>query len=167
MAEKTKSTKEEKRRLAVVRVRGSIHMKPKIKKTFQLLKLNEPNHCIVIDNRTEYMGMLSMIKDYVTWGEINPSIMEKLLKGRGMIEGGKLSDKFMKEKTTHPAIGDFVKAYMDFKAELSDVPTLKKIFRLNPPRKGFERLGIKKPYSIGGALGYRSDRINSLIERMI
>ncbi|MEM2121572.1 MAG: uL30 family ribosomal protein [Candidatus Woesearchaeota archaeon] len=49
-------------------------------------------------------------------------------------------------------------------------PIVKKnslIFRLNPPRKGFERKGIKKPFNLGGAYGYRAEKINDLIRRMI
>jgi large subunit ribosomal protein L30 len=42
-----------------------------------------------------------------------------------------------------------------------------KFFRLNPPRKGFGRKGIKTPFSIGGALGDRRDKINDLVKRMI
>lgn len=42
-----------------------------------------------------------------------------------------------------------------------------KAFHLNPPRKGFGRKGIKVPFSKGGALGNRKDKINDLIERMI
>ncbi|MBM3308817.1 MAG: 50S ribosomal protein L30 [Candidatus Altiarchaeales archaeon] len=158
---------ENRKRIAIVRVRGSVHMKPQVKKTFEVLKLGEPNHCIVIDNRPEYRGMLLNIKDYVTWGEITPETMEKLLSSRGKIEGAKLSDKFMKEKTKIGSINNFVKDFMAFKAELNDIPGLKKTFRLNPPKKGFERLGIKKPYSIGGALGYRSGKINELLGRMM
>lgn len=42
-----------------------------------------------------------------------------------------------------------------------------KIFRLNPPKGGFARKGIKKPFSMGGALGDRKEKINDLIKRMI
>ena len=40
-------------------------------------------------------------------------------------------------------------------------------FNLNPPRGGFEKLGIKKAYSIGGAVGYRGGEIVSLIKKMM
>ena len=43
----------------------------------------------------------------------------------------------------------------------------KLIFTLSPPRKGFERRGIKTPFSLGGALGDRKEKINTLIKRMI
>lgn len=42
----------------------------------------------------------------------------------------------------------------------------KKFFRLNSPRKGFGRKGIKTSFTRGGALGYRGDKINDLIKRM-
>jgi large subunit ribosomal protein L30 len=40
-------------------------------------------------------------------------------------------------------------------------------FHLQPPRGGFERKGIKTPFSMKGALGYRMDKINALIKKMI
>ncbi len=43
----------------------------------------------------------------------------------------------------------------------------KNIFHLNPPKKGFERKGIKKSFASGGALGYRKDKINDLIKKML
>jgi len=56
---------------------------------------------------------------------------------------------------------------MSFEAELSDIPDLKPVFRLKPPSKGYDRGGIKQPYTKGGALGYRSEKINDLLKRMI
>lgn len=43
----------------------------------------------------------------------------------------------------------------------------KKVFRLNPPKKGYGRKGIKKAFSVGGALGDRKEKINDLIQRMM
>jgi large subunit ribosomal protein L30 len=40
-------------------------------------------------------------------------------------------------------------------------------FHLQPPRGGFERGGIKKPFTLKGALGYRREKINALIKKMI
>jgi large subunit ribosomal protein L30 len=42
-----------------------------------------------------------------------------------------------------------------------------KSFHLNPPRKGFGRKGIKIPFSKSGALGYRGEKMNDLIQRML
>ena len=40
-------------------------------------------------------------------------------------------------------------------------------FHLHPPRGGFERGGIKTPFAMKGALGYRKEKINALIKKMI
>ncbi len=42
-----------------------------------------------------------------------------------------------------------------------------KFYNLNSPKKGYGRKGIKVDYINGGALGYRADKINDLIKRMI
>ena len=61
----------------------------------------------------------------------------------------------------------FVKEVFEGKQNVKDIPGIKAYFRLMPPVKGFARQGIKKPFSMGGALGYRKDKINDLIKRMI
>ena len=43
----------------------------------------------------------------------------------------------------------------------------KKAVRLAPPRKGYERKGIKIAFVNGGALGDRREKINELVKRMI
>jgi len=40
-------------------------------------------------------------------------------------------------------------------------------YRLNSPKKGYGRKGIKYDFSSGGALGYRGKKINDLIKRML
>ncbi len=44
---------------------------------------------------------------------------------------------------------------------------LKPFFRLNPPRGGFERGGIKQGFGKGGVLGYRGAQMNDLIKKML
>lgn len=44
---------------------------------------------------------------------------------------------------------------------------VKKMFRLHPPRGGFERKGIKKSFVVGGVLGNRKEKMNDLIQKMI
>ena len=43
----------------------------------------------------------------------------------------------------------------------------KKCVRLAPPRKGYERKGIKIAFGQGGALGDRKEKINELVKRMM
>ena len=42
-----------------------------------------------------------------------------------------------------------------------------KFFALHPPRGGFERKGTKMPFKLGGVYGYRKEKINDLIKRML
>jgi len=42
-----------------------------------------------------------------------------------------------------------------------------KFYRLNSPKKGYGRKGIKTSFKAGGALGYRGEKINDLIMRML
>lgn len=44
---------------------------------------------------------------------------------------------------------------------------LQNYFMLNSPRGGFEKKGIKQPFTMKGALGYRKDKINALIKKML
>jgi large subunit ribosomal protein L30 len=156
------------KRIAVVRVRGKVHVRKDIEDTMLFLNLTRVNHCVVVDNREEYLGMLKKVNNYVTWGEISSGIFEKLLENRGRLSGNKpFSVDSLKEDTGYKSLKKFADDFIKFKAELKDIPGLKPVFRLKPPEKGYERGGIKHPYSTGGALGYRGEEINKLLERMI
>lgn len=48
-----------------------------------------------------------------------------------------------------------------------DPEQIKPFFRMNSPKGGYEAKGIKVPFTMGGALGYRGEAINSLIEKML
>jgi len=167
MTKKRITKQKTKKRIAVIRVRGKVHVRQRIEDTMKLLNLTRVNHCTVIDNRAEYMGMVKKINNHVTWGEINEEMMEKLLGKRGRLEGNKkITDNYLEKNTEFESLSDFVKKFMEFESELKDLK-LKPVFRLKPPSKGYERKGIKKPYSVGGVLGYRGDKINELLGRMI
>ncbi|MBU2639561.1 MAG: 50S ribosomal protein L30 [Nanoarchaeota archaeon] len=157
----------ERSRVAVIRIRGIIGVDRRVEDAFKRLKLFRKNTCIVIDNKKDYLGTLIKIKDYATWGEINEETFKELLVKRGKLPGNKqFTEEYLKKKNKID-VGSFVKEFFEFKKEIKDIPGLKKFFRLGMPRKGFERGGIKTPFSLGGALGYRKDNINDLIKRMI
>jgi len=154
-------------KLAVVQIRGIFGMNIKFKDTLKFLKLTRKNCCIVVDNNPTYLGMLVKLRDYVTWGEIDQETFKLLLKERGRLSGNKaLTEDYLKSKIKLD-YDSFSKSFFDGKVKLKDVPGLKTFFRLKPPVKGFEHGGIKKPFSMGGALGYRKEDINDLIRRMI
>ncbi len=154
-------------RIAVIRIRGTSKLKGTVEDTLKMMRLFKKNHCAIIKNDAISQGMLQKVKDYVTWGEVSEETIKLLLQKRGRIVGNKpLQEAWIKEKTKM-SLDEFAKAYTDLKVELKTIPGIKPYFRLTPPVKGFERKGIKKPYSMGGVLGYRKDHINDLIKRMI
>lgn len=151
---------------AAVRVRGIVNVKPDIKRTLQLFNLTRVNHCVILEENKSTKGMLQVAKDYITWGEIEKDTLTKLITTRGKIEGDKqLTDEIVKSATSYASIEKLSQAIIDNKIKYKDVPNIKPIFRLNPPKNGYE--GIKRAFVNKGALGYRSKKINKLIERMI
>lgn len=153
-------------KLAVVRVRGSINVRDEVKDTMRMLGLTRVNHCIVIDDNPSFRGMLQKTKDLLTWGEIKPEVLGRLLRKRGRLTGGKcLTDEFVKSQTTFSSIDGFAAAVDRGDVELQALPELKKVFRLHPPRKGYK--ATKRPFKDRGDLGYRGERINELLLRML
>lgn len=75
--------------------------------------------------------------------------------------------KKVKDYVTYGEIDDETYKLLSEKRGEKKGDKLKAFFRLSPPRKGFERKGIKAHFSKGGTLGYRGAKINELIKRMI
>ncbi len=151
---------------AAIRIRGSVNIKPSIKKTLNLLNLTRANHCVVLDETPSIKGMLQAVKDYITWGEINKNTLTKLITSRGRLIGDKaVNDDYLKSATSYKNIDNLSEAIINKKFLYKEIPSIKPIFRLSPPKKGFE--GVKRSFVNKGALGYRGKEINNLIERMI
>jgi large subunit ribosomal protein L30 len=151
---------------AAVRIRGIVNVNPDIKKTLQLLNLTRANHCVLLEQNPSNSGMLEIVKDYITWGEIEKEILSKLIISRGKIEGDKeLNDDYIKSATSYNNVDKLSQAIIDNKFKYKEIPGVKPIFRLKPPKMGYE--GIKRSFAKKGAMGYRGKDINKLIQRMI
>ena len=140
-------------KLAVVRIRGVTGVKFDIDETLVKLKLHKKNYCIVIPKNMNYVGMVKKVKDYVTWGNVDEETFNLLVQKKGIEYKGRVNDK--KEKISY-------NRFFTLKDK-----KLKKFFRLNSPKKGYGRKGIKVAFKNGGALGYRGDKIKDLIIRMV
>jgi len=152
---------------AVIRLKGKVNLKRDVEETLRFLRLNKRNHCIIIPTSKEAIGMISKVQPYVTWGELNDKTFTYMLTKRGRLAGNKrLTEEYVKQKVGK-GIVEFAHDVVSMKARIKDVPGLKPVFRLKPPTKGLEEKGIKKPYSLGGATGYRGKDINELLMRMI
>jgi large subunit ribosomal protein L30 len=151
---------------AVIRVRGTVNIKPDIKKTMKLLRLTRANHCVLLEENDVYKGMLQMVKDYTTWGEINKETLAKLLSLRGKLVGEKpLTEEHLKKTTSYHSFEKLSQALLDSKVKYKDIPEVKPYFRLHPPKKGYRT--VKRSFVNKGSLGYRKENINTLIERML
>ena len=150
--------------IAAIRIRGRTGLKREIEDTMKMLRLTRINHAVILDENPNYQGMLRKAKDYITWGEINEDTIIKVISKRGKLPGGvQVTEEYLKENTNYSSIEELSKAVLEgAKLEESGV---KPIFRLHPPRKGYEN--VKKTYNEGGSLGYRGENIEELINKMI
>ena len=93
-------------------------------------------------------------QNFCTIIEDNSSNMGMIKKVKDFVTWGTIDDALLKE--------------LEKKAEKNVRKNQPKRFiRLNPPRKGYGRKGIKRTFAEGGALGPRMDKIGELIKRMI
>jgi large subunit ribosomal protein L30 len=158
---------EEKRKcLAVVRVRGIPTASSDVRRTLDMLHLCRTSHATLVDNRRAYVGMLRTAQHYVTWGEITKETLVALIKEKGRLMGDKkLTDEYA-QKAGYKTLDDLAEAIYKTEVDYKNLQSIKPVFRLHPPSKGY-RGQVKKSYRMGGATGYRGEAINDLIKRMI
>ena len=139
-------------KLAVILVRGFVKMPQPIEDTLIMLKLHKKNYCVILSNTPANKGMINKVKDYVAWGELNEDTFNQIVHKRGEAYEGRLMHSHQKYSYN----------VLEFEGK-----KYKPYFRLNAPLKGYGRKGIKVSYPVGGALGYRGEKINDLIKRML
>ena len=71
----------------VVRARSNVGVERRIKDTMLHMNLTKVNHAVIIPENEQYRGMLQKAKDYITWGEATPELVEMMLSGRGRMVG--------------------------------------------------------------------------------
>jgi large subunit ribosomal protein L30 len=148
----------------VIRVRGSIHARHDIIQTLDQLHLTRPNHATVVREAGEMRGMLTKVQGYVTWGEAEPETLNLLLKERGeSVTGERLTDDTARSVARVKDFNDLARAVLV--QGLSRTPGVKPLFRLRAPKGGWR--STKKPFALGGALGYRGRAVNDLARRMM
>jgi len=140
---------------AVVRVRGSVGITRDLADTLMMLRLHRINHCVIVPKNQNFDGMLHKARNFITWGEIDKETLEKLVAKRGRFAGDKrVTDLNYAKELAHLILsGKNVKE-----------TGIKPVFRLSPPSKGYKSTKALFPK---GSLGYRGERINELLKRMI
>ncbi len=139
---------------AAILIRSIIGVNPEIKETLKRLNLEKKNSVVLLDENKVVEGMLRKVESYVTYGKISEDFAKKLVEEKAEVVK-EPSDRLPKQK---------VKKHYKFKELFGK--KVKPAIRLHPPKGGFERRGIKKPFSEKGVLGLR-DNIEDLIKRMM
>tara|TARA_B100001996_G_scaffold97463_1_gene72972 strand:+ start:2477 stop:2884 length:408 start_codon:yes stop_codon:yes gene_type:complete len=132
------------------------------------LNLTRVNHAVLIPENDTYAGMLQKVKDFVTWGEVSADAIAGIIRDRGRLIGDKtVTDAAVKEATDYKDISAFSKAIASGDATVKDMETMKRVFRLHPPRGNKGWGGVKRHFTVGGALGFRGEAIEELAARMM
>lgn len=151
---------------AVIRLRGKHDLRTNVEDTLKMLHLTRQNHCVMVPQDSTFQGMLKVVKDFVTWGEVDEQTLAKALLRRGRAVGDKpIDDAFVKSHSKYKSVWDLSQAVAKGEARLKDVQDLRPVLRLHPPVKGLR--AVKRGFNDGGDLGYRGKAINALIERML
>jgi large subunit ribosomal protein L30 len=156
----------ENKSVIALRIRGTIRARKEARDTLKLLHLTRNHHAVLIDNRPSFVGMLKTVQGYVTWGEASKEVVNMLIKQRGRLLGNKKPTEEYLQKIGYKTLEDLADAVFDCRVEYRRLPNVQPVFRLPPPTKGF-RGNIKKAYRAGGELGYRGEKVNELIKRMV
>ncbi len=138
--------------IAVVRIRGAFTMRKEVKDTLKMLRLNRKNHCVLVRGTNSARGMLQKTKDYITFGEIGEEVLKRLIAKRGRAAGNKKLSAEQAENALKEILSD------------GKTKSIKPVFRLTPASGGFREI---KQFFPKGELGYRGEKINELLEKMI
>jgi len=106
---------------------------------------------------TDTLKMLNLFrKNCCSVVENTPSNLGMIKKAKDYITWGEIDQETLK-------------LLIEKRSEINpkDPKKTKKFFRLNSPKGGFEKKGIKVPFVSGGVLGSRGKKINDLLKKMI
>ncbi len=150
----------------MIRIRGETGIRPQAQKTAELLRLHRINHMVFVEDNEINRGMLQVAKDYVTWGEVEDSTVELVLKHRAQKKGHEyLDEEELKDISGYKTYKTLAKALQSGKIKYKEIREIVPVIRLNPPKGGYE--AIRKPFNQGGSAGYRGNNINKLILKML
>lgn len=132
--------------LAAVSLKGTVKVHKKPMDTLKKLRVTNTNMCVVVPSDETHRGMLLRASEFLAWGEITGSVLERLLEKRGGMQA-KDAKALAKKAFSGGLKGE-------------KLP----VFRLSPPSGGIRNIRMGFPR---GDMGYRGAQINDLIERMV
>jgi len=120
-----------------------------------MLGLKRINNMTLWKEDNQSLQMIKEAKDYTAFGKVSDNVLKELIekRARPIVPGEKVDTK--------KVLAELAKGKTPAQSGIIN------LFTLSPPRGGFERKGIKVPFSTGGALGDRKEKINDLIKKMM
>ena len=138
--------------ILVIRISGQVNVPDEIKEALNRINIERKYSATLLHPTRENLKLLTKIRNYVAYGDIDTSTLKELIKKR--------TQPLAKNKKINP---EEIISQLDKKSFKSI--GLKPFFRLHPPRKGIES---KKHFGIGkGVLGDNKEKINDLVRRML
>ncbi|XP_076456421.1 large ribosomal subunit protein uL30-like [Babylonia areolata] len=157
----------------VLRIRGINGVHPRPRKVLQLFRLRQINNGVFLKLNKATLSMLKIAEPYITWGVPNLKTVRELVykRGYGKLDRQRipLTDNAVVEKQ----LGDKdILCMEDLIHEIFTVgPSFKAAsnflwpFKLNTPNGGWRRK--YNHFNDGGDFGFRDEKINELLRRMI
>jgi 60S ribosomal protein uL30 len=157
----------------VIRIRGINGLAPKPRKILQLLRLRQINAGVFVRLTKATLNMLKLIEPYITWGVPNLKTVKELLYKRGFAKVNKqrlpISDNALVEKQLGHCnvlcLEDIVHEIVTVGDHFRQVNKFLWPFKLPNPRGGWR--GKNTHFNEGGDCGYRGEKLNELIHRMV
>ena len=160
--------------IIIIRICGQWERIPKeIQLILSKLNLKQLNNAIILFYNKENFKMVKLIESYVTWGFINKYMIEDLLRKRGSVTFGNNEPNELDNVDIENALGKLgIVCIEDIIFELTketknakDVLNYLGYFKLETNDEGFDKANIS--FEKGGNQGFRGDKINALLKKMI
>ena len=149
----------------VVRIKGQADVPYWATTTLNLLKLEKKFRATIVPSKDNTLGMLNKVKHYVSWQEVDVSLVKELLEKKCRKSGYKKVTSEDLKSIGFKTIDELAKSLAEGKTTLKKLPPLKPWFALAPPRHGFKR-STKKLYTDKGVLGNNKE-LSVLVRNMI
>ena len=167
-------TTREKCPVVIIRICGIWERIPKeIKLILSKLNLKELNNAVILFYNKNVVKMINLIENYVTWGYVNKHRIEDLLRKRGSVISGSNEANELSNEDIENHLGKLgIVCIEDIVFELTkETENAKAVlnylgyFKLGKNDDGFEKVNLS--FEKGGSHGFRGEKINDLLKKMI
>jgi len=157
----------------VMRIRGINGVHPQPRKVMQLFRLRQINNGVFVKLNKATLNMLRIAEPYIAWGVPNLKSVRELVYKRGYGKVDKqripLTDNAIIEKVLGDkdvlCMEDLIHEIFTVGNNFKSASNFLWPFKLNTPRGGWRRK--YNHYNDGGDFGFRGDKINALLRKMI